>query len=94
MHQPGGGPGGRGTPRLIALAYFALGDSDKGRQNVHDYYSVSREFASIVAGAVCDSPAKVKETISSFTDIGISEISFNTGTEDLDDVRRLADIVF
>jgi hypothetical protein len=43
---------------------------------------------------VCDSPAKVKETISSFTDIGISEISFNTGTEDLDDVRRLADIVF
>jgi alkanesulfonate monooxygenase SsuD/methylene tetrahydromethanopterin reductase-like flavin-dependent oxidoreductase (luciferase family) len=86
--------GREGTPRLIALAYFALGDSDKGRQNVYDYYSVSREFAPIVAGAVCDSPAKVRETISSFTDIGISEISFNTGTDDVDDVRRLADIVF
>lgn len=86
--------GREGAPRLVALAYFALGDSDKGKQNVHDYYSVSGEFADIVAGAVCDSPAKVKETISSFADIGVDEISFNTGTDDVDEVKRLADVVF
>jgi alkanesulfonate monooxygenase SsuD/methylene tetrahydromethanopterin reductase-like flavin-dependent oxidoreductase (luciferase family) len=86
--------GREGAPRLVALAYFALGDSDKGRQNVYDYYSVSGEFAEIAAGALCDSPAKVKETISSFADIGVDEISFNTGTDDIDEVKRLASIVF
>lgn len=86
--------GRQGAPRLVALAYFALGDSDKGRQNVYDYYSVSGDFAQIVAGAVCDSPAKVKETISSFADIGVDEISFNPGTDDVDEIKRLADAVF
>jgi alkanesulfonate monooxygenase SsuD/methylene tetrahydromethanopterin reductase-like flavin-dependent oxidoreductase (luciferase family) len=86
--------GRQGAPRLVALAYFALGDSDKGRQNVHDYYSVAPGFAEIVAGAVCDSPAKVREAISSFADLGVDEISFNTGTDDVDEVKRLADIVF
>ena len=85
--------GREGVPRLVALAYFALGDSDKGRQNVYDYYSVSGAFGEIVAGAVCDSPEKVKEMISSFAAIGVEEISFNTGTDDVDEVKRLADIV-
>jgi alkanesulfonate monooxygenase SsuD/methylene tetrahydromethanopterin reductase-like flavin-dependent oxidoreductase (luciferase family) len=87
--------GREGAPRLVALAYFALGGSDKGRQNVYDFYSVvSGEFAGIVARAVCGSPAKVREKISSFADIGVDEISFNPGTDDLDEVKRLADIVF
>ena len=86
--------GRQGAPRLVALAYFALGDGDKGRQNVGDYYSVAPDFAKIVTGALCDSPAKIKETISSFADLGVDEISFNAGTDDLDEVRRLADIVF
>jgi alkanesulfonate monooxygenase SsuD/methylene tetrahydromethanopterin reductase-like flavin-dependent oxidoreductase (luciferase family) len=86
--------GREGAPRLVAVAYFALGDSDKARQNVHDYYTVTPEFTAIVTGAVCDSPAKVKQTISSFADLGIDEISFYTGTDDLDDVKRLADTVF
>lgn len=86
--------GRKGTPRLVALAYFALGDSDKGRQNVYDYYSVSGDFAQIVAGAVCDSPAKVKDAISSFADIGVDEISFNPGTDDVDEIKRLADAAF
>jgi alkanesulfonate monooxygenase SsuD/methylene tetrahydromethanopterin reductase-like flavin-dependent oxidoreductase (luciferase family) len=86
--------GRAGAPRLVALAYFALGDSDQGRQNVYDYYSVSPEFADIAAGAVCDSPAKVKAAISSFADIGVDEISFNTGTDDVDEIKRLADAVF
>jgi alkanesulfonate monooxygenase SsuD/methylene tetrahydromethanopterin reductase-like flavin-dependent oxidoreductase (luciferase family) len=83
--------GRAGAPRLVALAYFALGDGDKGRQNVYDYYSVTPEFADIAAGAVCDSPAKVKAAISSFADIGVDEISFNTGTDDVDEIKRLAD---
>ena len=86
--------GRAGAPRLLALAYYALGDSEKGRANVYDYYSVTPEFADIVAGAVCDTPAKVKETISAYADLGVDGISFNPGTDDIDEVRRLAEAVF
>lgn len=83
-----------GEPRLVALAYFALGDPDTGRRNVYDYYSAAGDdFAAVVAGAVADTPEKVKETLDSFTDIGVNEISLITGTDDVDEVKRLADIV-
>lgn len=54
---------------------------------------ISAEFAQIVAAAVCDTPAKVKQTITSYADIGVDQISFNPATDDLDEVKRLADIV-
>jgi alkanesulfonate monooxygenase SsuD/methylene tetrahydromethanopterin reductase-like flavin-dependent oxidoreductase (luciferase family) len=85
--------GREGSPRLLALAYYALGDSEKGKANVYDYYSATPEFAEIVAGAVCDTPAKLKETISAYSDLGVDEISFNSGTDDIDDVRRLAEAI-
>jgi alkanesulfonate monooxygenase SsuD/methylene tetrahydromethanopterin reductase-like flavin-dependent oxidoreductase (luciferase family) len=82
-----------GSPRLVALVYYALGDSDAGKRNVYDYYSASGdELAHIVAGAVCDSAAAV-QAASSFADLGADEIIFNTGTDDPDDVARLAEIV-
>jgi alkanesulfonate monooxygenase SsuD/methylene tetrahydromethanopterin reductase-like flavin-dependent oxidoreductase (luciferase family) len=86
--------GREGSPRLVALVYYALGDGDAGRRNVYDYYSVTEEFAAIVTGAVCTTPAAVKAAIQSFADIGADEIIFNPGTDDLDDVARLAEIVF
>jgi alkanesulfonate monooxygenase SsuD/methylene tetrahydromethanopterin reductase-like flavin-dependent oxidoreductase (luciferase family) len=86
--------GREGAPRLVALVYFALADGDKGRENVYDYYSGTPEFAGVATGALCDSSARVKETISSFADIGVDEISFNSGTDDVDEIKRLADIVF
>jgi len=86
--------GREGSPRLIALAYVALGDGERGRQDVYDYYeTVGGEIAGTIAGAVCDSPAKVREAISSYADIGVDEISFNPGTDDPDEVKRLADVV-
>jgi len=33
-------------------------------------------------------------TYSSFADLRVDEIAFNTGTDDLNDVKRLADVVF
>jgi alkanesulfonate monooxygenase SsuD/methylene tetrahydromethanopterin reductase-like flavin-dependent oxidoreductase (luciferase family) len=82
-----------GSPRLVALAYYALGDGEQGRKNVHDYYSVTGDFADLISSAVCDTPQKVRETIASFEDIGVDDLIFNTGTDDLDEIKRLADIV-
>lgn len=86
--------GREGRPRLVALCYFALGDSEAGRANVFDYYSVSGDFAHLVAGAVCDSPEKIREAVKSFEDIGADDLIFNPGTDDIEDMRRLAEIVF
>jgi alkanesulfonate monooxygenase SsuD/methylene tetrahydromethanopterin reductase-like flavin-dependent oxidoreductase (luciferase family) len=85
--------GREGSPRLVALVYYALGDGDKGRQNVYDYYSGSGEFADMVSAAVCTTPQMVKNAVSSFADIGTDDVIFNTATDDVEDVQRLADIV-
>ncbi len=86
--------GRSGSPRLVALAYYALGDGEQGRRNVRDYYSAGGgEIADLVAANVCDSPAKVRDTLKSFEDIGADDLIFNTGTDDVDEVKRLADIV-
>ncbi|MCW2863727.1 MAG: MmcJ protein [Actinoallomurus sp.] len=82
-----------GSPRLVALVYYALGDGEQGRKNVHDYYSDFGDFANLVASAVCDTPQKVREAIASFEGIGADDLIFNTGTDDVDDIKRLADIV-
>jgi alkanesulfonate monooxygenase SsuD/methylene tetrahydromethanopterin reductase-like flavin-dependent oxidoreductase (luciferase family) len=88
--------GREGSPRLVALVYYALGDGEAGKANVHDYYNTEggADFAALASGALCDTPAKVKEAISAFGDLGVDEISFNTGTDDIDDIKRLAEIVF
>jgi hypothetical protein len=41
---------------------------------------------------VCDSAATVEAAISSFADIGADELIFNPGTDDPEDVARLAEI--
>jgi alkanesulfonate monooxygenase SsuD/methylene tetrahydromethanopterin reductase-like flavin-dependent oxidoreductase (luciferase family) len=82
-----------GSPRLVALVYYALGDAEQGRKNVHDYYSFSGDFAGLMASAVCGTPQKVREAVASFSDIGADDLIFNTGTDDVDDIDRLADIV-
>jgi alkanesulfonate monooxygenase SsuD/methylene tetrahydromethanopterin reductase-like flavin-dependent oxidoreductase (luciferase family) len=87
--------GREGGPRLVALPYFALGDPDKGRANIGDYYDwMGAETAGMVARLVCGTADEVKAVIDSFTGIGADEIIFTPATDDADDVKRLAEIVF
>lgn len=83
-----------GAPRLVALAYFGLGDPGRGRAGVHDYYAAAPDVAAAIAGALCDSPAKVADTVAAFADLGVDDLVFNTGTADIDEVSRLAAAVF
>lgn len=86
--------GREGSPRLVGLVYFTLGDTELGRANVHDYYSVSAEFVDIVVGGVADTADKVREAVIQYEKLGADEVIFNPGTDDLADVARLAEIVF
>lgn len=86
--------GREGSPRLVAIAYFALSDADAGRENVRDYYSVNGDaLASMIARSVLDSAQAVKDTVRDFSALGADEIILNPATDDLGDVDRLADAV-
>lgn len=86
--------GREGAPRMVALVYFAFGDGEAGKRNVHDYYTfMGDQLVGQVVGAVCDSPAKALEALSAYTDIGATDIVFNPGTDDIDDIERLAEAV-
>ena len=85
--------GRAGSPRLVALGYYALGEPDTGKRNVYDYYRVAgHDMADTIAGAVCDSAATVEAAISSFADIGADELIFNPETDDPENVAGLAEI--
>ncbi|HSZ42535.1 MAG TPA: LLM class flavin-dependent oxidoreductase [Trebonia sp.] len=86
--------GREGSPRLVAITYFALGDAEAGRKNVYDYYSIAGdEIASMVASGVRSTAEAVKEAVTAFGDLGADELIFNPATDDLNEVSRLAEIV-
>ncbi|MEU4247685.1 LLM class flavin-dependent oxidoreductase [Amycolatopsis sp. NPDC026612] len=86
--------GREGEPRLVAITYFALGEPDTGRGNVHDYYSyLGDDSAGFISSGVRTTPDAVREAVQAFGDLGADELIFNPGTDDLDDIARLAELV-
>jgi alkanesulfonate monooxygenase SsuD/methylene tetrahydromethanopterin reductase-like flavin-dependent oxidoreductase (luciferase family) len=86
--------GREGSPRLVAIAYFALGDADKGRAAVADYYAGGpQEIVDTIVSAAAASPETVKQTVTAFEDLGADELIFNPTIDDLDEITRLADLV-
>ena len=86
--------GREGRPRLVAIAYFALGDVEKGRGNVWDYYiSAGDEVARLITGGILAGPMRVKTGLKEFAEIGADEVIFNPTLDDLDEIERLADVV-
>jgi alkanesulfonate monooxygenase SsuD/methylene tetrahydromethanopterin reductase-like flavin-dependent oxidoreductase (luciferase family) len=84
-----------GAPWLSVLAYFVLGDADRGRANVRDYYEIGgpETVASIEDGLLADA-ASVRETVAFYADLGADELIFNPALDSVDEVGRLAEIVF
>ncbi|WP_410611158.1 LLM class flavin-dependent oxidoreductase [Amycolatopsis sp. lyj-109] len=79
---------------LVGTAYFALGDVEKGRANVYDYYSsLGPEVAGLTAGAVAGGTGAVRDVIKQYEDLGIDELFFNAPTDDPDEVELLAEAV-
>lgn len=85
--------GREGEPRLVAIAYFGLGDPDKGARNVGDYYSVHGDFAKVVVDNLARTPEQVREVVKSFEAIGAEELILNPTIDDPDEVERLAEVV-
>jgi alkanesulfonate monooxygenase SsuD/methylene tetrahydromethanopterin reductase-like flavin-dependent oxidoreductase (luciferase family) len=86
--------GREGAPRLVATAYFALAEVDKGRHNVRNYYSgMGEEIADQLAAGVHGSMPAVKDAKAAFEEIGTDELIFIPTRGDLDEIARLANII-
>jgi len=86
--------GREGSPRLVALAYFTLGDAERGRSNVWDFYSMlGGQFAGLVTGGIAIGPDAVRETVTAFAGLGATDLILNPAVGDPQEINRLADIV-
>ncbi|EWM11909.1 LLM class flavin-dependent oxidoreductase [Kutzneria sp. 744] len=80
--------------RLVAGGYFALGDPDRGRANVLDYYAGMGEYADMAAAHLSHDAESVRATVAAFRALGVTEYMLVPATDDVTDIDRLAEIVF
>jgi alkanesulfonate monooxygenase SsuD/methylene tetrahydromethanopterin reductase-like flavin-dependent oxidoreductase (luciferase family) len=86
--------GRAGSPRIAALNYFSLGDTEEqSRAYLLDYYEpMGREAAEYVAGSAHRSPEAIKEVIAAFAEIGVDELVLDPTVSDPAQVELLAEV--
>jgi alkanesulfonate monooxygenase SsuD/methylene tetrahydromethanopterin reductase-like flavin-dependent oxidoreductase (luciferase family) len=86
--------GREGTPRIVALAYFALGDVEQAtRAYILDYYEAAgTEMAEMIAGGVLSSPEAIRGAIDAFAGIGVDEFILGPTVSDPGQVDLLAEV--
>lgn len=82
-----------GTPRLVALVYFGLGDvGERARGYLLDYYRrMGEETATMIADSVLREPAAVSQTVDAFAAAGFDELILDPTVADPEQVDLLAD---
>ncbi len=84
-----------GEPRLVAIAYYSLGDdlADESRAYLRSYYGYLGGVADRIAEQALRTPAAIRDTVTAFTDIGCAELYLDPTCPGPDQVDRLADVV-
>jgi alkanesulfonate monooxygenase SsuD/methylene tetrahydromethanopterin reductase-like flavin-dependent oxidoreductase (luciferase family) len=87
--------GGDGTPRVVVLSYFSLGEehTDESLRNLRTYYGFLGDWAEAVASDAPRTPQAVRERAAAFEALGVDELVFDPTVANLDQVDRLADAV-
>ena len=87
--------GRQGEPRLAALTYFSIGDDATADSMAYlrHYYAFAGDFAEQIAAGALRGKAAVRDAISAYEEIGITELYFDPTVARLDQVDRLADAV-
>jgi alkanesulfonate monooxygenase SsuD/methylene tetrahydromethanopterin reductase-like flavin-dependent oxidoreductase (luciferase family) len=86
--------GREGAPRLVSLAYYALGpDGDAAaRRYLTDYYAFLGPYADQVAAGALTDPDGVERATADFADAGCDELILFPCSADPDQVDRLAEV--
>ncbi len=84
--------GREGEPRLVALAYFGIGEDaeDRGGAYLSDYYG---GFGPRIAAGMPKRPEELRAAVTRFEDAGFTDMFFDPSIAELDQLERLADAV-
>ncbi len=87
--------GREGRPRIVALAYFSLGDTlETSRRYLLDYYRPAGEdTAEMIAGSALRSPEAITGAIEAYREAGVDELILDPTVPDPDQVDLLAEVV-
>jgi alkanesulfonate monooxygenase SsuD/methylene tetrahydromethanopterin reductase-like flavin-dependent oxidoreductase (luciferase family) len=83
-----------GAPRIMALAYFSLGERAEQdvRDNLMHYYAwLGDEIAGMIAGGAAKDPDTVKQYTAAYAGLGCDELIFCPSSSDPAQVDLLAD---
>jgi alkanesulfonate monooxygenase SsuD/methylene tetrahydromethanopterin reductase-like flavin-dependent oxidoreductase (luciferase family) len=82
-------------PRLAALAYFSLGEEvgADSRAYLRHYYQFTGEYAEMIAEGAVRTDSEIRDTVTQYEDVGVSELYFDPTVASLEQVDRLADLV-
>ena len=88
--------GREGSPHIMALRYFGLGDtSDESHHNLADYYKpMGEEVANYIASSAFRSPEAIREAVAQYEEAGVDEFFIDPSVADPDQVDLLAEVVF
>lgn len=83
-----------GAPRITALVYFGLGDTEEqSRNNLLDYYkSMGDEIAGMIAGGALRSADAIQGAIAAYEAAGVDELILDPTIPDPGQVDLLADV--
>jgi alkanesulfonate monooxygenase SsuD/methylene tetrahydromethanopterin reductase-like flavin-dependent oxidoreductase (luciferase family) len=85
--------GKAGAPRITALNYFSLGDTEEAsRSALLDYYEPMGDMASMIAEGVLRTPEAIKERIDGFAALGVDELYLDATVSDPGQVDLLAEV--
>jgi alkanesulfonate monooxygenase SsuD/methylene tetrahydromethanopterin reductase-like flavin-dependent oxidoreductase (luciferase family) len=87
--------GREGTPRKLAIAYYALGDDPEGdaRASIGHYYAFAGEYAEHVVAGAAKGPDAIRERVRAFADAGADELILFPSSTDPAQVDELAALV-
>jgi alkanesulfonate monooxygenase SsuD/methylene tetrahydromethanopterin reductase-like flavin-dependent oxidoreductase (luciferase family) len=88
--------GRAGAPRIVALVYFGLGDTEaESRENVYHYYEpMGPDTAEMIAGSVLRSAEAIRGALQAYEAVGVDELILDPSVSDLAQVDLLAKVVF
>ena len=87
--------GGTGTPRIVALSYYSLGEehTETSLRNLRSYYGFLGDWVEGVAAGAPRTPEAIRHTATAFEELGVDELIFDPTVPDLDQIDRLAEVL-
>lgn len=85
--------GKEAEPRIVALTYFSIGEEERSKAYLRDYYAFAGQWAERIAEGPPRTAQAIRERVEAFEAIGVDELILDPTVADLEQVDRLAEIV-